>query len=104
MVKGVIGTYTEDGWPVLEGKTVRLVGIQPVAPERMQKFLAWVTAPSGFLECEPIGDGFRCLTNSNEDVAQSLLLNGQARSAPDANEIYLAAEREAQQAHKGIWK
>jgi uncharacterized caspase-like protein/endonuclease YncB( thermonuclease family) len=104
-IKGVVVTYSGDGWPMIDGRIVRLSGIKAVSQERMKKFVIWLTRQQGYLVCEPkIGDEYRCLTSENEDLAQALLMNGQARASLGADAAYLAAEQQAQAAKRGIWR
>jgi hypothetical protein len=104
-IKGVVVTYSEDGWPVIDGQILRLSGIEPVPRERMRRFVTWLTRQAGYLECKvKPGDMYRCLTRQSEDLAQALLMTGEARTSSDADDVYLAAQSQARQARKGIWR
>jgi hypothetical protein len=104
-IKGMVVSYASNGWPMIDGRVVRLAGIEAVPQDRMRKSVIWLTRQNGYLACEEKArDAYRCLTGDKEDLAQAMLLNGQARASFDADESYLAAEQQARQAKRGIWR
>jgi endonuclease YncB( thermonuclease family) len=44
------------------------------------------------------------LTRQNFDLAQTILLNGAARTGPDAAPAYRDAEAQAREAKRGVWR
>ncbi len=93
-----------DGWPIIDGKTVHLSGVDMIAPNMVDQVDHWIKAHGRYLECDSSGvSTYRCLTTQKLDVAQVLLLNGVARASPDAEPIYREAEKQAQGAGRGLW-
>jgi hypothetical protein len=103
-VSGAISAYSADGWPIIGGQTLRLDGLSTIAADKTQRVAAWVRAHGNYLECEPVGDAYRCLTPQKIDLAQAVLLNGAGRVSPDAGPSYRAAEDQARAARRGVWQ
>jgi endonuclease YncB( thermonuclease family) len=69
-----------------------------------QSLAGWIASQKS-LTCDPRPGGtYRCLTDTNLDVAEAALLNGAASASPDAPSNYLAAQQAAQQARRGLWQ
>jgi hypothetical protein len=103
-IKGAADASLVDGWPIIDGKTVHLSGVEMIAPEKADQVDHWIKAHGRYLECNPAGAStYRCLTRQKLDVAQVLLLNGVARATPDAEPLYRQAEEQAQAARRGLW-
>jgi hypothetical protein len=103
-IKGAADASLVDGWPIIDGKTVHLSGVEMIAPDKAGQVDHWIKAHGRYLECDPAGAGtYRCLTTQKLDVAQVLLLNGVARATPDAEPVYRQAEEQAQAARRGLW-
>ncbi|MBV9250645.1 MAG: hypothetical protein JO227_15530 [Acetobacteraceae bacterium] len=95
-VSGAV-TYSAEGWPIIEGKTIRLAGVGLIAPPERDRFARWITSHGGYLECDSSDGGstYRCLTPQRLDVAQAILLNGAAQATSDADPQYRAAAEQA---------
>ncbi len=103
-IKGAADASLVDGWPIIDGKTVHLLGVEMIAPEKADQVDHWIKAHGRYLECDPAGAStYRCLTRQKLDVAEVLLLNGVARATPDAEPLYRQAEEQAQAARRGLW-
>jgi hypothetical protein len=103
-IKGAADASLVDGWPIIDGKTVHLSGVEMIAPDKADQVDHWIKAHGRYLECNRSGAGtYRCLTTQKLDVAQVLLLNGVARATPDAEPLYREAEKQAQAARRGLW-
>ena len=103
-IKGAADASLVDGWPIIDGKTVHLSGVEMIAPNMVDQVDHWIKAHGRYLECDSSGAStYRCLTTQKLDVAQVLLLNGVARTSPDAEPIYREAEKQAQAARRGLW-
>jgi serine/threonine protein kinase len=103
-IKGAADASLVDGWPIIDGKTVRLSGVDMIAPNMVDQVDHWIKAHGRYLECDfSKASTYRCLTTQKLDVAQVLLLNGVARASPDAEPIYREAEKQAQEAGRGLW-
>jgi hypothetical protein len=103
-IKGAADASLVDGWPIVDGKTVHLSGVDLIAPDKADQVDHWIKAHGRYLECNRSGtDTYRCLTTKKLDLAQVLLLNGVARATPDAEPLYREAEEQAQAARRGLW-
>jgi serine/threonine protein kinase len=104
-VGGEVSSYSEDGWPVIEGTTVRLNGVGPLGPGEAKPVSDWIAGHGNYLKCTAAQPGgYRCLTRQNFDLAQTILLNGAARTSPDAAPAYRDAESQARVAKRGVWR
>jgi serine/threonine protein kinase len=104
-VAGQVSSYSEDGWPVIEGTTVRLSGVGPLASGEAKPVTEWIATHGNYLDCTASQPGgYRCLTRQNFDLAQAILLNGAARTSPDAGPAYRDAEAHARMAKRGVWR
>ncbi len=103
-IKGAADASLVDGWPIIDGKTVHLSGVDMIAPDKVDQVDHWIKAHGRYLECDSSGAStYRCLTTQKLDVAQVLLLNGVARATADAEPVYREAEEQAQAAKRGLW-
>jgi hypothetical protein len=103
-IKGAADASLVDGWPIIDGQTVHLSGVEMIAPEKADQVDHWIKAHGRYLECTRSGAGtYRCLTTQKLDVAQVLLLNGVARATAEADPLYRQAEEQAQAARRGLW-
>jgi hypothetical protein len=102
---GEVSAYSKDGWPIIQGITVRLDGVGPLAPGETKPVSEWIATHGNYLECtlSPPGD-YRCLTRQDFDLAQAILLNGAARTSSDAAPAYRDAEAQARSAKRGVWR
>jgi hypothetical protein len=104
-IKGIVASYSADGWPIIDGQTARLAGVEMIAADKIARVSSWIKAHGDFLECEAVDEtAYRCLTQQKLDVSQAVLLNGAARASPAAGPIYREAEERAQAARRGVWQ
>jgi serine/threonine protein kinase len=104
-IAGQVSAYSDDGWPVIEGTTIRLNGVGPLAPGEAKPVSDWIATHGNYLACTPSQpEGYRCLTRQNFDLAQAILLNGAARTSTDAAPAYREAEATARTAKRGVWR
>jgi hypothetical protein len=94
---------------IVGGQAVSLFGIGwIVSPHTtLGKAIDGWLRQKGTLTCDPMpGNTYQCLTGSTSgaDVGQFALLNGAARSSPDATPSYKDAEDQARQAKRGVWR
>jgi serine/threonine protein kinase len=102
---GLVSSYSDDGWPIIDGITVRLNGVGPLAPGEAKPVSDWIATHGNYLACtasQP--SGYRCLTRQDFDLAQAILLNGAARTSTDAAPAYRDAEAHARTAKRGVWR
>jgi endonuclease YncB( thermonuclease family) len=85
-------------------KTVNLFGIEGLTGESAQGLQAYIEGTDQHLMCQaqPTA-GFVCLLSDGTDLAQVALINGAARTTPDAPDPYREQEIAAQGARRGIW-
>jgi endonuclease YncB( thermonuclease family) len=94
--------------------TVSLYGIEGLTGEPAQGLQSFLAAGGNHLTCQAhantglantgsASSGFVCLMPDGTDVAQVALVNGAARTVPDAPDIYREQEVAAQTARRGIW-
>lgn len=85
--------------------TVTLFGIEGEAGDDVQGLQAFLSAAADDrVTCQAQGNaGFVCLMADGTDVAQVALVNGVARTKPDAPDSYREQEAAAQTARRGIW-
>jgi serine/threonine-protein kinase len=104
-IAGLVSSYSQDGWPVINGVTIRLDGVGALAPGQAKPVSDWIAIHGNYLDCtaSQIGE-YRCLTQQNLDLAQAILLNGAARTSTDAAPAYRDAEANARIAKRGLWR
>jgi endonuclease YncB( thermonuclease family) len=84
--------------------TISLYGIEGLAGPAAQGLQAFITAGDGRVTCQALSGGsFVCLMSDGTNLAQVALVNGAARTAPDAPDSYRDQEAAAQAARRGIW-
>jgi endonuclease YncB( thermonuclease family) len=84
--------------------TVTLFGIEGQTGAAAQGLQSFLTSTGDHLTCQPhTANGFVCLLPDGTDVAQAALVNGAARSLPEAPEAYREQESLAQAGRRGIW-
>lgn len=104
-IEGEVESYSADGWPMIAGKVLPLVGIATLAAHEMERTKAWVRDHGNHLSCEATDVvSYRCLTQQVFDLSNAILLNGAGLATNDAAQIYLDAEQQARQAGRGIWR
>jgi len=104
-LEGVVKTYSPEGWPILNGQTILLSGIDAIAPSAQKGFAKFINKQGNLISCEPVGEGsYRCLTPQGIDIAQGAILNGGARASAEAPQSYRDAEQQARAAKRGIWR
>ncbi len=102
---GTVSNYSADGLPVIDGITLHLDGIGPLAPNTAKSVAQWIVAHGNYLECNAAQPSlYRCVTKRNLDLAEAILLNGAARTSADAPTLYRVAEAKAHNAKRGVWK
>jgi endonuclease YncB( thermonuclease family) len=84
--------------------TVTLYGVEGIAGESAQGLQSYLAATDGHMSCQaqPVS-GFVCLLSDGTNVAQVALVNGAAKTTPDAPDSYREQENAAQAARRGIW-
>lgn len=88
-IRGPTLALSVDGWPIVNGSTVRLFGVDTIAPDEIGRFISWIKTHGDYLECaavpplgsqpspSPLPDGatYRCFTRDHLDVAEAILPN-----------------------------
>jgi endonuclease YncB( thermonuclease family) len=89
---------------VVDGRTVRLLGIDPGPPKHLASLVNWVRA-KGAVECllQWPTQLYRCFTATGEDIAEAALLAGIGRTGEGATAAYQSAESNARRMGKGLW-
>jgi endonuclease YncB( thermonuclease family) len=89
---------------VVDGRTVRLFGIDPGPPKLLASLVNWVRA-KGAVECllQVPTQLYRCFTTTGEDIAEAALLAGIGRAGEGARAAYQSAESNARRMGKGLW-
>ncbi len=87
------------------GEIYTLAGIQGYPGPLAGDLQGYITANGDVLTCQPQGDSGRdvCLMGDGTDLAKVALVNGAARVTSDAPDSYRLQQREAMEAHRGIW-
>jgi endonuclease YncB( thermonuclease family) len=107
---GVASISPDEDWPVVDGQTVPLSGLDSIVGAERQRFKDWINSHGQYLDCELSDDGanYRCFTIQRIDVAHAILLNGGACVAASADKDYykdyLDAQAQAQIAKRGQWR
>ena len=102
---GNVASYSDGGWPIIAGRTLRLSGIQSLSAAEANRMPLWINGHGNYLECTEVASAtYRCLTRQSLDLAQAILLNGAARATADALPIYKIAEQTARTAKRGVWQ
>jgi endonuclease YncB( thermonuclease family) len=84
--------------------TVSLYGIEGIAGSSAQGLQGFLASGDGHVTCQAqASTGFVCLTADGTNVAQVALVNGAAKTTPDAPDTYREQEAAAQAARRGIW-
>ncbi len=86
------------------GQTFRLFGLVGTGGDAVAGLQGYITANGDKVTCQAeAGGGFVCLLPDGTDIAQVALVNGAARTQPDAPEAYRAQEAQAQAERRGVW-
>jgi endonuclease YncB( thermonuclease family) len=84
--------------------TVSLYGIEGIAGASAQGLQGFIGSGNGQVNCQAQATtGFVCLMADGTNVAQVALVNGAAKTTPDAPDSYREQEAAAQDARRGIW-
>jgi endonuclease YncB( thermonuclease family) len=84
--------------------TVSLYGIEGIAGASAQGLQGFLGTGDGHVTCQAqASTGFVCLMADGTNVAQVALVNGAAKTTPDAPDSYREQEAAAQAARRGIW-
>jgi endonuclease YncB( thermonuclease family) len=84
--------------------TVSLYGIEGIAGSSAEGLQGFLSSGDGHVNCQAqASQGFVCLTADGTNVAQVALVNGAAKTTPDAPDAYREQEAAAQAARRGIW-
>ena len=104
VVKGLVTDVRDAATWVVDGRTVRLFGIDPGPPKLLASLVNWVRA-KGAVECLPQEPTqlYRCFTATGEDIAEAALLAGMGRAGEGATAAYQSAESNARRMGKGLW-
>ncbi|MBV8335298.1 MAG: hypothetical protein JO358_07620 [Alphaproteobacteria bacterium] len=104
VIRGIVTDVPNVGTWVVQGRTVRLLGIEPGPPKLLTALVKWVRA-KGPVECLPQAHTllYRCFTATGEDIAEAALLAGVGRTGPHATAAYDSAEGRARRMGKGLW-
>ena len=104
VVKGLVTDVRDVATWVVDGRTVRLFGIDPGPPKLLASLVNWVRA-KGAVECLPQEPThlYRCFTATGEDIAEAALLAGIGRAGEGAKAAYQSAESNARRMGKGLW-
>ncbi len=102
---GVVASLSPEGWPVVNGQSIRLSGIGTIAAGERNQFRAWLASHQNYIDCKEGGSGaYQCFARGGSDVAMVLLANGAATTSPAAQQEYKDAMAKAMQAKRGQWK
>jgi endonuclease YncB( thermonuclease family) len=104
VVRGIVSDVPNAVTWVVQGRAVRLFGIEPGPPKLLTALVKWVRA-KGPVECLPQAHTlfYRCFTATGEDIAEAALLAGIGRTGPHATAAYDSAEERARRMGKGLW-
>ena len=84
--------------------TVNLYGIDGLSGEAADGLRSYLASTDGHMTCQTReGTESVCLMSDGTDVAQVALVNGAARTKPNAPDAYKEQEVAAQTARRGIW-
>jgi endonuclease YncB( thermonuclease family) len=83
-------------------RVVTLNGIEGLDGDAAQGLRTYLSGQH--LACQPVdNDGFNCALPDGTNVAEAALINGAARTKPDASNAYREDEAQAQAARRGLW-
>jgi hypothetical protein len=88
-ITGPVLALSVEGWPIVDGSTVHLFGVDTIAPDEIGRFVSWIKTHGDYLECAavpplgsqaspsplPNGTTYRCFTRDHLDVAEAILPN-----------------------------
>ncbi|WP_158931773.1 hypothetical protein [Acidisphaera sp. S103] len=84
--------------------TVSLYGIEGMTGASAEGLQGFLASGDGHVTCQAqASSGFVCLTADGTNVAQVALVNGAAKTTPDAPDSYRQQEAAAEDARRGIW-
>jgi hypothetical protein len=87
-----------------DATSVSLFGIEGFGGEAAQGLQSYLAAAGDRVTCQAQGaTGFVCLLADGTDIAQVALVNGAARTRPEAPDSYREQEVAAQTARRGVW-
>jgi len=104
LINGPVTDVRDVATWVVDGRTVRLFGIDPGPPKHLASLVDWVRA-KGAVECllQVPTQLYRCFTATGEDIAEAALLAGIGRAGEGAKAAYQSAESNARRMGKGLW-
>jgi endonuclease YncB( thermonuclease family) len=104
LINGPVTDVRDVATWVVDGRTVRLFGIDPGPPKHLASLVNWVRA-KGAVECllQWPTQLYRCFTATGEDIAEAALLAGIGRAGEGATAAYQRAESNARRMGKGLW-
>jgi len=103
-IRGKVSRVPNAATLVVGDQRIRLAGIDPGPVEDVGPFDSWVRG-QGDLVCEPEArtSRYRCFTSNGVDIAEAAILNGTGRVGDGATPEYRDSEKQAREAHRGLW-
>jgi len=96
----------DTGEIVADGRTIRLYGVIGRTGPSRAGFAAWLNRETvNGITCAPQGESqMQCFSRTGFDLAEAVLLNGAGQAVDGSSDIYRAAEEQAKQAKRGVWR
>ena len=90
---------------IVEGKTVRLFGVQGRIGPEIEMLRDYVARHDNTVTCKPVKAKFTCRIGPKaKDVGEAAIFFGSALAAPKSPQSYRDAQLHAQQDRLGLWK
>jgi endonuclease YncB( thermonuclease family) len=102
-VTGTVEQVTATDTLVVAGRTVQLAGVHGTSGPIVDGLRRWLASNGNQLNCTPVGQRYRCLTQGGNDLGPVVLAAGAGQADQDAPPVYRAVESQARAAHRGMW-
>lgn len=87
------------------GRSIALQGLRGLSGKPAQDLAAFIRNSGGRVSCNLLQEGYGCRTvTGGIDIGLTALINGAATVSADASARQAQAQKQAQAAHRGMWK
>ena len=87
----------------VNGREIALQGLVGLGGSFAANLAGFIRAAGGTVTCTPLQKGYACRAGG-VDVALAALINGEAKTSASASPAQIAAQQQAQAAHRDVWR
>ena len=89
---------------VVAGHNIALQGLKGLGGRFTDDLAAFIRNRGNWITCRFLQTGYACWTSAGIDIGLAALTNGAATASADASPRQVQAQKQAQAAHRGMWK